>query len=315
MPAVFYSRHNSSWNGMQILKPKQSILSRPDRIWGTIFVAPQVIGALVFMLFPIVFSLFLCFSEWKFTGSPQFIGLVNFKTIFSDKTTLTAFINTLLFVAIVVPLNLLFSLSFAMLLDHKIIGRTIFRTLYFLPNVTSSIAASLVWVWIYNQDFGMLNSFLSRFGINGIRWLNSTRLALPSIAIVVVWQSVGNNIIIFLAGLNNISSTLYEAAEIDGANWRQRFFRITIPMLTPTIFFIVIMGFIGAFQIFNEPYVMTVGGPGRSTFTMVLYLYILGFQFFRMGEAAVVSWMLFLMIAVVTFVQFRFQKKWVNYDV
>ncbi|GHV13291.1 binding-protein-dependent transport system inner membrane protein [Spirochaetia bacterium] len=299
----------------QMLKVRRSKLGRADKIWGTIFVAPQMFGALAFMFFPIVFSFFLCFTEWKFAGSPHFIGITNFISIFTDKTIITSILNTLEFVVIVVPLNLFFSLCFAMLLDHKIFGRTIFRTLYFLPNVTSSIAASLVWVWIYNPDFGMLNGFLEKFGIYNLKWLSDIHTALPSIAIVVVWQSIGNNIIIFLAGLNNISQTMYEAAEIDGANWWQRFRRITIPMLTPTIFFVVIMGFIGAFQIFNEPYVMTVGGPGKSTFTMVLYLYILGFQYFRMGEAAVVSWVLFIMIAIVTFIQFKFQNRWVNYDV
>jgi multiple sugar transport system permease protein len=240
---------------------------------------------------------------------------VNFKAIFSDKTIVIALTNTLYLVLMVIPLNLFFSLTFAMMLDYDIKCRTLFRTLYFLPNVTSAVAASLVWVWIYNPDFGMLNGLLSHFGITGLKWLSSTRMALPSIAIVIVWMGVGNNIIIFLAGLNNINPALYEAAEIDGANWPQRFWQITVPMLTPSIFFIVIMGFIGGFQIFTEPYTMTFGGPGKSTYTLVLYLYLLGFNFFRMGEAAVVSMVLFIIIVLATFIQFRLQKKWVNYDV
>jgi len=294
---------------------KKSKLGREDRIWGLIFVIPQVAGALVFMAFPILFSLGLSFSEWTFAKTPKLIGLANFRTIFSSPTFYTSFTNTLLFVLIVVPFTLVLSLAFAMLLDHKIIGRTFFRTLYFLPNVTSSVAVSLVWVWIFNPDFGMLNLLLARFGIPPGQWIYSVRMVIPSISAVIIWASLGNNIIIFLAGLNNISQTLYEAAEIDGANWWQRFFRITIPMLSPTIFFVVIIGFIGAFQIFNQPFMMTNGGPGEASHTLVLWLYFIGFRYFRMGEAAVVSMVLFVMIAGVTFIQFKLQKKWVNYDV
>jgi multiple sugar transport system permease protein len=297
------------------VRAKKSKLGREDRIWGTIFVVPQVLGAATFMLFPILFSLVLCFAEWKFAGNPRLIGFANFRAIFSSPTFYVSLRNTLLFVVIVVPMTVLFSLSFAMLLDHKIIGRTFFRTLYFLPNVTSSVAASLVWVWIFDPDFGMLNGLLSRFGIPPMQWLYNMRMVIPSISVVIVWMTIGNNIIIFLAGLNNISQTLYEAAEIDGANWWQRFFRITVPMLSPTIFFVMIMGFIGAFQIFNEPYMMTNGGPGEASYTLVLWLYFIGFRYFRMGEAAVVSWVLFLLIAAVTFIQFKFQNRWVNYDV
>lgn len=300
---------------MDMVKIKKSKLGLEDRIWGVIFVAPQMLGAAVFMAFPILFSMVLSFSEWNFAGSPKLIGLDNYRVIFSHPTFYTSIVNTLFFVAIVVPATLVFSLTFAMLLDHKIVGRTLFRSLYFLPNVTSSVAVSLVWVWIYNPDFGMLNGLLARFGLPPGLWIYSLKMAIPSISVVIVWASVGHNIIIFLAGLNNISQTLYEAAEIDGANWWQRFFRITIPMLSPTIFFVVIMGFIGAFQIFNQPFMMTNGGPGEASHTLVLWLYFIGFRYYRMGEAAVVSMVLFVLIAGVTFFQFKFQEKWVNYDV
>lgn len=188
------------------------------------------------------------------------------------------------------------------------------RAAYFIPVVTSSVAVALVWTWLYNPSYGLINSVLMSLGIEGPGWLSDMKWALPSIVIMTVWQGVGYNMILFLAGLQGVPSQLHEAAKMDGAGSWQRFWRITIPMISPTTFFVVIMLLIGSMQVFSEPYMMTRGGPADATNVLVLHIYNTAFQFFRMGEASAISFILFVIILIVTLIQFKFSK-WVNYDV
>ena len=297
------------------LKSIKSFCNKNEQFWGYVFIAPQFIGILAFILFPALASLYISFTEWDFINMPEWVGFDNYKKVLSDPVTLKVIKNTILFIMGNLPLNLIISLLLALALSNSIKGFAFYRTAFFMPTITSSVAVSLVWLWLYNPDMGLINVALSNIGIKGPGWINDTTWALPSIIIMTVWQGAGYNMVIFIAGIKSIPETYYEAAIIDGAGKWDCFRKITLPMLTPTIFFIVTMMLIGGFQVFNEAYMMTRGGPADATNVIVLQIYNLAFQFFKMGPAAVLSWMLFVIILVVTLVQFKYSRKWVNYDV
>lgn len=289
--------------------------NRQEEVWGYLFIAPQFIGLIIFILAPVIASLYISFTQWDFMGFPKWVGLENYKMILSDPLTIKVFKNTVFFIMGNIPLTLLFSLIVALALNRKMKGVILYRTLYFMPTISSSVAVSLLWLWLYNPDMGLINTILAYLGIKGPGWLSSTSWAMPAIIIMTVWQGIGYNMVIILAGLKGIPEVYYEAAIIDGANAWSRFWRITLPMLSPTIFFIVTMGLINGFQMFNEAYMMTRGGPADATNVVVLYIYQLAFQFYKMGPAAVVSWLLFIIILSVTLLQFKISNRWVNYDV
>jgi multiple sugar transport system permease protein len=281
--------------------------------WGYAFLTPQVLGLLAFTLFPIGFSLYLCFAEWDFVERPRWVGLANFRAVFADELFYTSLLNTLFLVAGIVPLTMVASLLLALLTNRALAGLGFYKTAFFLPMVTSSAAIALVWYWLYAPDFGLVNAALGSFGIPGPGWLADPRWSKPAVIISVSWQSVGYYYLIFLAGLKSIPSEYYEASAIDGATRLQQFWRITLPLLSPTTFFVLTTLLIAAFNVFDQIYILTRGGPVDSTRTVVMDIWARAFEYFYMGEAAVASWVLFVVIFGLTLIQFRLSRKWVHH--
>ncbi len=288
--------------------------SRSTALWGLFFIAPQLLGLLVFSIIPVGWAMVLSFMEWGGLGDRTFIGLANYRDTFTEPDFRAAFLHTVQFTLIAVPGSVVVSLAIALLVNN-VRFKTIYRLIFFLPTVTSSVAISLVWLWTLNGDFGLLNTYLREwFSLDPPNWLIERNLVVPIIAIVSIWSSVGFNMVIFLAGLQGISPTYHEAAQIDGASrWRQ-FFNITLPLLSPTVFFVTIISLIGAFQVFDLVYVMTDGGPGNASSTMVHYIYETAFVDFNFGLSAAIAMVLFVIIMLVTLVQFWGQRRWVHYD-
>ncbi|MDD5066488.1 MAG: sugar ABC transporter permease [bacterium] len=286
-----------------------------DNLTAYAFLGPNILGFLTFTLLPVLASLVLAFAEWDILTAPKFVGFANFWTLLQDKLFWKYFSNTIYFM-LGIPVGMAVSLILALLMNNKLKGIVIFRTVYFLPVVSSMIAVALLWRWIYNPDFGLLNSFLRWIGIiNPPQWLSSKIWAKPAIMIMWVWKGAGYNMLLYLAALQGIPQQLYEAASIDGASAWQRFWHITLPMLGPTNFFIVIMGIIGGFQTFGEIYVMTGGGPAGSTTTIVYYIYNNAFQWFKMGYASSIAWFLFIIIFIATLLQWKYAGQKVEYSV
>lgn len=275
---------------------------------GYAFLSPNIIGFFVFTLLPVAASFCLAFVSWDLLTKPKFIGFDNFIRLAQDRTFWNCMYNTFYFM-IGIPINMAVSLALAILVNRKLKGITIFRTIYFLPVVSSMVAVAMIWRWIYNPDFGLLNSFLSLFIKNPPQWLISTVWAKPALVILGTWQSVGYNMLLYLAALQSIPQDLYEAASIDGANKWQQFWAVTWPMLSFVNFFIVIMGVIGTFQSFGTVYVMTQGGPAESTKTIVYYIFNNAFEWFQMGYASAIAWVLFAMMFVFTLIQWRMSNK------
>ncbi len=279
------------------------------------FLLPNLIGFAVFTFFPVLAALAISFTDWDLLQAPRWVGLGNYRTLFTDPLFGQVLKNTALYVLGTVPLQMALALGVALALNQRIPGQLFFRTAYFMPVVASTVAVALVWRWIFNYDFGLLNSFLYMIGVQDPpNWLGSTRWALTSIIIMSVWQQVGYSMVLFLAGLQGVPQQLYEAAEIDGAGPTARFVFITLPMLSATTFFVLVIGVINSFQVFDQALIMTQGGPANATNTIVFHIYRNAFQFFKMGYASAMAWVLFAIIFVVTLLQFRYQRRWVNYD-
>lgn len=282
---------------------------------GYLFLMPNLVGFLIFTLLPVFASLILSFTDWDLLTSLKWVGFSNFVRMFSDEIFLKVMKNTLLFVVITVPTRMALALLVAVALNQKLRGTLVFRTAFFMPVISSTVAIALVWQWIFNADFGPLNNILFALGMsNPPNWLTSTRYAMPALMIVSIWQGIGFNMVIFLAGLQGIPEQLYEAAEIDGASRWKQFWKITLPMLSPTTFFVMVMTTIGSFQVFDLAMIMTEGGPANATNTLVYHIYRNAFQFFHMGYAAALAWVLFVIVFMITLFQFRKQDTWVNYD-
>ena len=280
-----------------------------------LFLAPNAIGFLLFSALPVLAALVLAFYDWDLLLGADFVGLQNFRQLlFEDANFHAAFLNTFYFVAVSVPLSAGLGLAVALLCNQALRGITLYRSIFLLPYVTITVAVALVWRWLYHPDLGLINRLLGLVGIDGPAWLVSTGWAMPAIIFLSVWKSFGYNMVLFLAGLQSIPEQLYEAATIDGANAWQRFRHITLPMLSPTTFFVVIISIIGSFQVFDQALVMTGGGPGVATTTLVLFIYQVGFQAFHMGYAAAAAWLLFVVVMVFTVIQFRAQRRWVTYE-
>lgn len=283
---------------------------------GVPFLAPSFIGFAVFVLLPVVVALVLSFTNWNLVTAPRWVGIGNYAQILTQDTLFRqVFRNTALFALGTVPARVVLSLLIAVLLNQAVRGIAIFRTAYFMPVVAPVVASALVWTWILNTNFGLLNYFLYRLGVHGQpAWLTSTSLALPAIMIFSVWKNVGFTAIIYLAGLQSIPRELYEAAATDGAGWWGKFRHVTVPMVSPTTFFVLVLSMIFAFQVFEESFVMTKGGPANATNTMVYYIYQVAFQYSRMGRAAALAWILFLVLIVLTVFQWLAQRYWVHYE-
>jgi multiple sugar transport system permease protein len=278
------------------------------------FLAPALTAIFIFFFIPVLAALVISFTDFDIYAlgdfsTVRFVGLSNYFELFDDPLFWTALKNTFYYVIVASPLSIAVSLGAAMLLNSKLIKfKAIFRLSYFLPVVTTLVAVAIVWRFIYHHNFGIMNYFIGFFGIDPIDWLGDPFWAMPSIILMAVWKNFGYNMIIFIAGLQNIPEELYEAANIEGANGWQKFKSITIPMLAPTTVFISIITMIGFFQLFAEPYVMTQGGPLNSTLSIVQYMYQEGFRWWNMGYSASIAFVLFFIIFIGTLIQFKVQK-------
>jgi multiple sugar transport system permease protein len=279
------------------------------------FIGPSIILLLIFMLIPILVSLTLSFTDFNVFAiydwsNASFIGFENYNNLMKDPLFWKALLNTLYALVVAMPLTIILALSFAALLNRETTYfKNFFKVSFYLPSITNTVAIAIVWSWMLNPDYGLINWFLGLIGIQGPNWLGDPAWAMPSVIMLVVWKAVGYNIILFTAGLQNIPDYLYEAAELDGASKFQKFLHVTIPSLRPTIFFVTVMTIIGYLQLFEEPYMLTGGGPLDSTLSIVLYLYRQGFRFFKLGYASSIAFVLFIMIFALTFIQMKVGKK------
>ncbi len=293
---------------------RRSPLASESR-WAWLFLAPTLLGLAVLSAGPIIAALGISLTKWDLLTAPQFVGLDNFASLLSDRRFLTAIRNTTFYTATSVPLGLLLGLGLALALNQRLRGISWIRTAYFLPVVTSTVAISLVWSWIYSPDSGPLNGVLGFFGLPAQKWITDPFWAMPSIVVMSVWQGLGTTVIIFLAGLQAIPEDYYDAAAVDGAGAAARFRYVTLPLLTPSIFFTGILALIDSFQVFDQVYVLArPGRPTDATVTLVYTIYENGFQNFKMGYAAAAAWILFVIVAVMTIAYFRLQGRWVHYQ-
>ncbi|MFR8465280.1 sugar ABC transporter permease [Eisenbergiella tayi] len=279
-----------------------------DRIWVFILLFPNLLIFLIFTVFPVVATFGISFTSWDLLGSMEWVGLENYLTLFRDKTFLKVTGNTFYFTVVSVPLCLIISFFMAVLLDSKIKLLKLWRAIYFLPVISSMVVVAIVWNWLYNPQFGLVNYFLGLIGIEGPAWLSDTTWAMPAVIITNIWKNMGYNMMLFLAGLQSISSSYYEAAELDGANFWQKIRYITFPMISFTTLFVIITSVIGSFQVFDLVMMMTDGGPARSTSVMVHYLYQNAFSYFKMGYACSQAVVLTLIVLILTLLQFKFVK-------
>jgi multiple sugar transport system permease protein len=284
-----------------------------EALAGYGFALPWLIGFLVFIAGPMLGSIYLSFTQWDLLGSPLWVGLDNYRYLAVDPLVRQALKVTTIYAALSVPLNLGVGLFLAILLNQKIRGLSVYRTIYYLPSISSGVAVSILWLWIFNSDFGILNGILARFGISGVNWLTDPQMVIISFVIMNVWGA-GGSMLIFLAGLQGIPTELYEAAEVDGANWWTRLWRITLPLMSPVIFFNLVTGLIKALQIFTQSYIMTGGGPHNASLFYVLYLYKNAFVFYEMGYASALAWVLFIYILILTLLVIRSSDAWVFYQ-
>ena len=295
-------------------KRKKLTIYQKETIFGYLMISPWLLGFIIFIAGSMIASIYLSFTNWRLIGDASWVGLENYRTmLFEDPRFWKALYNTAYYTFIAVPLGALGSLLLALLMNQKVHGIRVYRTFYYLPVVTSGVATAILWAWIFNPRLGLLNYLLGLIGINGPDWLLSEVWSKPAFIVMSLW-GIGGMMVIFLAGLQSIPEVLYESSTIDGANWWHKFRHITLPMLSPTTFFVLVMGIIGSFQIFTSAFVITNGGPADSTLFYVLYLYQNAFQYFRMGYASALAWILFIIIFVFTFIQFRLAKRWVYYE-
>jgi multiple sugar transport system permease protein len=287
-----------------------------EALWGYIFIAPVVLGLFIFYLAPALASFYLSFTKWDGLTAPVFNGMENFVALSKDETFLKSMVNTVVFTIGAVPVSIALATIIAVLLNQKIKGMLVYRTLFFIPVVTMPIAVGMVWKWLYNTEFGLINYLLGIVNLPQPSWLFDERFALASIILVSVWMSIGYNTVILLAGLQGIQSSYYEAAILDGASEFQKFVYITIPLLTPSLFFVLVMSLINSLQVFDLIFVMI--GDNVSlldpTRTVVFSVYENGFKYFNMGYASAQALILFIVILVITIVQMYYQKKWVHYN-
>lgn len=281
---------------------------------GWAFVLPSALGLLVFLAGPLIAGLFISFTNWDMLSPPTFVGLSNYLQLFRDPFVWLSLKNTLYYSALTIPGIIVTSLALALAVNRAVFVSKVYRTVFFIPVVSSMVAVALMWKWVYNEQFGLLNWLLSRVGLPELGWLSDPRLSMLSVALVAIWKSMGYYMVLFLAGLQGIPEHLYEAATIDGAGPWRRFWNITLPLLSPTMFFVLIISVIGSFQVFDQVYVMTQGGPGNSTLVFNYYLYQNAFEFFRMGYASALAYVLFALIFVITLLQVKLVSKRVHYD-
>lgn len=286
---------------------------RKEALEGYLFIMPWLVGLVIFVIGPILVSFYLSFTNYEIVRAPTLIGLRNYEQLWGDRLFWQALKVSSIYVFTSVPLGLVLSFAVALLMNQKVRFVGLWRTIYYVPSLVPLIASTMLWLWIFNPEFGLLNMLLRMVGIDGPLWLGHSQWALPSLILMSLW-TVGAPMLIYLAGLQGIPTDLYEAAEIDGAGSWSRFRHVTIPMMTPVIFFNLVINMIYAFQVFVQPFIMTQGGPRYATLFYVLYLYQNAFQFFRMGYASALAWVLFAVILILTAFIFRSSALWVYYE-
>jgi len=304
---VDYVKIEVMMNGKLGFKIKETFSA--DYMWAVWFILPAFLGTLVFIIIPIFISFGLGFVKWDLISPPEFVGVKNYLDLFSEDLFYKVLWNTFYYAALTALFSIIIPLILAYALDRKIKGATFFKTAYFLPYVTPMIVIAIVWAWIFDPNYGILNWLLG-LG-DSVKWLYDEKFAMPALIIVSVWKNIGYNMIIFLAGLQAIPESVNEACEIDGATGAKRFFHVTLPLLTPTLFFVSIMTVIGAFQVFDLIYLMTEGGPENSTMIMVYWLFKQAFEYFNIGKASAIAYILFIIILLLTLAQWKIRKKWV----
>ena len=291
---------------------KKSKLEKSRNRWGIVFILPQLISLVCLGIIPIVIALVLSFFDWNGFSAPAFTGFQNFKAVFTDPDTGIAIKNTLVYSVIYVPCSIVLSLGLAMLLN-KAWGKMFYRAVFFLPQIVTSVGIAVVWSWIYQPQFGILNMILRFFGIEGKEWLRDPSTAMGAVIVMSIWWGLGYNIVLFLAGLQNVPRTYVEAAKIDGANERQVFFNITVPLISPTTLLVTITTMINAFQVFDQMFLLTSGGPAKKTYTMAIHIYQTAFKSYELGKASTAALILFFVVVAVSVIQFKLSDKWVHY--
>ena len=294
-------------DGQPPLRGKPGAPARRGGLWtALLFLSPTLVVVTVFIVFPILFSFYLSFHQWNlFQASHEFIGLENYVRMFTDPEFWVVFRNTILYTIGTVPVNMALALVVAFLLNKKIAGKKLLRAAFFTPVIISSVAAAVIWRWVFDPNLGLANYFIQMLGLDAVNWFNDPTAAMSALVIVGVWKTFGINMILFAAGLSGIPEHYYQAAEIDGAGTWAKFWRITVPLLSPTTLFILVLSIIGSFQVFDLVYVLTYGGPLGTTKVLVFYLYEHAFQLFNMGYASAVAYLLFALLFVLTLVQIR----------
>lgn len=287
---------------------------RRQAITGWLFVGPVIFGIIAFQLVPIAISLYASLTDWTGLTPPRFDGFANYTELFTDDPLFWRTLkNSAVFTVGAVSLSITIGMCLALLCNQKVRGIAVYRAAFFAPVVTNAIAIGFVWFWLYQPDDGLINSYLAELHIDGPAWLSSSKWAMIAVIIVAVWQGVGYPMLILLAGLQAIPATLIEAATVDGANSWSRFWRVTLPLLTPSLFFLLIMQFITSFQVFGIIYAMTQGGPANATNVFIYQIYQSAFAYGRLGYAAAMGWILFLIVGLVTYLQWKLEKRWVFY--
>lgn len=289
-------------------------LKRRETILGYLYISPWIIGFFILTAGPMIASIYFSFCDYQLLIPPKWIGINNYlKIFFNDPLFLKSLWNTLYYTLGSVTLGVLGSLFLAVLLNQRVRGETIFRSMFYLPTLTPAVAMAILWGWLFNTEFGLINRILAKVGIQGPAWLYSTEWVMPAFIMMSLWGIGGSRMIILLAGLQGIPQELYDAAEVDGVNWWTRLRYITLPLLSPSIFFVVVTGIIGSFQVFTTSYIMTGGGPANASLFYVLYLYRNAFEYFKMGYASALAWILFIIIITLTLLQFKLAGRWVYY--
>lgn len=286
-------------------------LAREAQVTGWLFISPMLLGFTLLLLFPMGKALYMSLNDWPLLGEHRFVGLDNYKDIAVDPLFWKVFGNTAYFTLGLVPFNIVLALMLAFLLSRSLKGIGIFRTAIFVPVMTSLIVWSIVWKYMFATDSGLINQLLMLFNIKGAAWLYDERLAMPAVIVTSVLKNVGLNMVLFIAAIQQVSRSLYEAAELDGAGKTKTFFNVTLPMITPTVFLTVVMTVIGSLKVFGQIYVMTQGGPSNSTKVLVYYIWEKAFKLFQMGYASALAFVLFFVVLILTLLQWQLRKRWV----
>lgn len=298
------------------MKEKIKLTNREkrDQLAGILFTMPCILGFILFAAIPMISSLVMSFTDYSIVKESHFVGIENYRKLFggADPYFYKSLLVTMIYVALSVPSAILFSFLIALLLNQDVKCKGLFRTIFYLPSIVPIVAMAAIWMWIFNPDFGLANSLLKGVGLPTGKWLSSESSVIPTLVFINLWTT-GSTMVIFLAGMQDVPKQLMEAVQIDGGGFFAKLRHVIIPMMTPTIFYNVVMGFINGFQVFTQSYVMTSGGPNNSSLFYVYYLYREAFEFMRMGSACAIAWILFVIIMVLTAVLFKFQNRWVYY--